>query len=150
MLIVFCIFFKQIVLFISDIGIYSHGALFLKVYSTEFDFSFIDTFTYLIAIILFLSSNNKNYNNDFNKMIGFTSLILLSLGWNIMYMERISYYFYYPFLLYIIPKSDIHNNALLLKKKNAKIIVLVSYFVIYWIVMFSILNAHNTVPYIFA
>lgn len=150
-LLVFIIFFKQIVSFLYSSGIYPHGLLFLQVYSTSFDFSYIDTFTYLFVLFIYFKNSDiiseSIYSRDFYSFLGISSILLLSLGWHIQYMERISYYLFYPFLLYAIPKIYSSENK---KNLNFYVIALIIYFIIYWFVLFVILNVHNTIPYQFA
>ena len=157
-LITFVIFFEGIVMLLYNMGAYEHGKVFLERYSTHFDFSFIDTATYLIAIIAYWLGSNwsntrKGYNHDFYMILGIGSLILLSLGWKVMYLERVSFYLFYPFLLYVVPKILQGGDDSKGKKKtyiSRLVFVLMVYFVLYWVVEFAVFNIHSTVPYKFA
>lgn len=137
------IFFKKIVYFLGGHGIYKHGILFLQTF-TQFDFSYMDTALYLFMLYIFIKGKNNESNYDFFMVMGSESVIVLQLGAFIKFMERVSYYSFYPFLVLTIPKAVINNN-----KINKKRMFLVSFVSIaYWILAFKVLNLFDTVPYI--
>jgi len=128
-------------------GLYKHGILYLQNYS-KLDFSFADTFTYLFVIISLIMNKEtiktKNYNYDFYLAIAMESIILLQLGTFIQYLERISFYCFYPVLFNMLPTVGTSKKGI---SKN--MIIIIVFFIIYWIYTFVILNSHGTIPYKF-
>ena len=159
LLIVFVFSFRNIVVFLYETGIYEHGMTFLEVYSMpDYNFSFIDTTTYLFVLVIYwilCRYDDRSDEKYFEIFLGLGSIILLSMGWSIKYMERISFYLFYPFLLYVIPRvATIGIKKARTKKallyENRFIVILVGYFIIYWFVSFGVMNLHQTIPYEFA
>lgn len=147
--IILVICYKNIIYFLANIGIYKQGILYLQRYS-KFDFSFMDTFSYIFMIFIFIKNKKilkeKNVDFDFFQFLGIESLILLQIGAFIQYAERASFYFFYPFMLYGIPKIATVNE----KNKKIDYILLILFLIAYWFFSFVILRSHNTVPYIMA
>lgn len=143
------IFYKNVIYFLANIGIYKNGIEYLQKYS-KFDFSFIDTFLYLFMIFVFIKNKKilkeKNVDFAFFQFLGIESLILLQFGAFVQYAERFSFYFFYPFILYGIPKIVISNE----QKERIGYLSLILFLIAYWVFMFVILGVHNTVPYVFA
>lgn len=141
------IFHKQIIEFLSSVGIYKHGILYIELFS-KIDFSFIDTFVYLVmlALIIFNKTNliNKKVDYSFYKFLAIEGLIILQLGAFIEYSERVSLYMLYPVLINSVSMIGAKD-----KKSSKYLVMLIAFLILYWIYTFVILNSHNTVPYVF-
>ncbi|MBR3263912.1 EpsG family protein [Candidatus Saccharibacteria bacterium] len=158
LLAVFVLSLESIVTILYETGIYEHGMTFLQVYSTaDYNFNIVDTITYLFTLVIYWIC--RDYDDEsgeryFENLLGIGSIILLSAGWNVKYMERVSLYLFYPFLLYIIPKVIALNSKKTQAKrellhKNKFALMLVGYFILYWFISFGVMNLHQTVPYEF-
>lgn len=144
---IFVFLHKEIIYLLYNTGLYSHGLFYLQRFS-NFDFSFTDTIFYATMLLIYCKNKeiikDKNINYDYYKFLGIESLIVLQLGAFVQYMERVSFYFFYPFIILAIPKISLHKNIL---SKYTSILLIIMVF--YWIYIFVILNSHNTIPYMF-
>lgn len=141
--------YKNIVYLLYNTGIYRHGIQYIYRFR-KLDFSFIDTFLYLFMLIMIVLNKKylieKGINYKFYLFLAIESLILLQLGAFVQYMERVSFYTFYPLLFGGIAMIGTNNNG----KISKNTIVLIIFLLIYWFFIFCVLNIHNTIPYVIA
>lgn len=148
--ILYVINYKFIINWLYSMNIYKHGQLYLQRFNV-FDFSFTDTFVYSFILFMIIKSKKellkKEVNFKFYKFLAIESLIILQLGAFIQYMERVSFYFFYPVLFNCISMIGTKMEKNKISKNEFYLII---FFIVYWIYTFGILNSHNTIPYIFS
>lgn len=137
--------YKNIIYFLVSKNIYSHGGLYLELYS-KLDFSFADLIVYAFMIFMMIINKknilSKKIDYDFYLFMAIEAIIILQLGAFVQYLERLSLYLIYPVIFSVVPNIGDKN-------KIGKIL-LYSFLIIYWIYTFVILNSHNTMPYYFS
>lgn len=138
--------YKYIIYFLYSSGIYKHGILYIYIFS-KLDFSFMDTFLYIFMLVIIVLNKKvliqKGINYNFYIFLAIESLIILQLGAFIQYMERVSFYLFYPLLIGGISKINSLDDKI---SKNTFILLI--FLLIYWFFIFSFLKIHNTIPYV--
>ena len=131
-------------------GIYSHGSVYLA--QRRFDFSFIKTGLYLLVYIV-ISLNKKNMvltkEDEFYRFISLLSVIWLQIGVFITYADRLSWYFFFPVIHVYLPQIAYGKAGKIKKKRGVYTAIIIMAFIVYWIVLYGVINEHNTVPYVF-
>lgn len=142
----FVIFYKNILTFIGESGIYPLALLYLERYSIK-DFSFYQAFINLL-LLLSIVINIRHFKDDKNYYLFLLTLSVINLvissglGYFIQYSQRIMLYIQYILLFCYVPK-------LLLKNRRDFIIIMICIGVLFftWYLYFVFKNVHETVPY---
>lgn len=141
--------YKYIINLLYVTGIYRHGIQYIYRY-TKLDFSFIDTFLYLFMLIMLVLNKKvllqKEVKYKFYLFLAIEGLIVLQLGAFIQYMERVSFYLFYPLLFGGISMIGTNKKGTISRSS----LLLIIFLLIYWFFIFGYLNIHNTVPYVIA
>lgn len=147
------VFYKPILTFIGNFGLYNKVSLYLDKY-TNFDIDFLGTFVNLV--IIFIIMNNKkiiqksNQNYIFVVTLAFCNLFLSFLGAFVTYTQRVAYYLYFILLNNYIPlQFNTFNLDEEETKSNVKIIrfITVIIFLLYWFIVILMNNSGETLPY---
>lgn len=142
----FVVFYKPILTFIGNIGIYPKALWYLNRYNS-FDIDYTRTLlNIVIAFIIFYKREffNKNeINYKFGLLVAVLNVIINFLGTFITYSDRIAYY-----LFYIL----IANYLAVLTKENTKskylAVGILAIFLVYWIIVILVNNGSQTLPYV--
>lgn len=142
--------FYPLLEFLIRSGIYTHGSIYLA--QKRFDFSLIKTSLYLIAYIIIML--NKKYliqsrEDEFYRFISLLSVIWLQAGVFITYADRLSWYLFFPIAQLYLPQIANRRAANTNKQKGIYMAIIILAFLVYWIILYGMINEHSTVPYEF-
>lgn len=141
------LFYKNIIILLSQLGLFSKGNIYLNKYGDTFDFNYLGTLLNLTLIFSIVISKKTIQNNKLEYKFGFflsvLNLIISFLGFFIQYAGRLSYYL--MFLLITMYLSNIYSN----KKKNyLYILIILLVFIVYWLWIYVINNSGETFPFV--
>lgn len=146
-------FYKPILNFISNIGLYNKISLYLDKY-TNFDIDFLGTFVNLMIIFIVIINKKviqkKNQNYIFVITLAFCNLFLSFLGTFVTYTQRVAYYIYFILLNNYIPLQFDSIDSINEKfNDNIKIIrfITIIIFLVYWFIVIFLNNSGETLPY---
>lgn len=136
---------------LSNIGFLSNALKFYTTWGNIHEFNFSNTLFYIVIFLIVdtCSERLKKSINDYNfyRLISILSIILLQLGAAVKFMDRITFYIFYPLIFLIIPKLSF--NKYMNKKEFVLSLFIYFLFVAYWIYWIVFLGYHGTYPFVF-
>lgn len=137
------LFYRNVVTFISNIGLYTKGYIYLQRFGQGININYLGTFINVLLIVL-IAKNKKLFksNYKFGFFISVINLVLSILGFFITYANRLSYYLLFLLLTMYIP--FMFSNK---KRDLPRMIIIILVFFIYWIWVYLVHNSGETFPY---
>lgn len=150
----FVLFFPQIIKIFVNTGIIS-TRYFAYAINTKRGGGFERIILLCMPFIIMTSYGIRGYSglkkevfNELSMFLGFSTILSL-MAFRLTYAVRVAYYF--DIMLAILSPFLMENSKLQFKvqKKHFNSILIISYLLIYWIVVYAIRNSGETVPYMF-
>ena len=137
--------------FLSSISFLKNSLKFYSIWGNIHEFNFSNTIFYIVIFLIVNSTADmlKKCVNDYNyyRLISILSIILIQLGVAVKFMDRITFYVFYPLIFLVIPKLSFKNMS---TKKELLISAFVYLlFIAYWVYWTVYLGYHGTYPFQF-
>ncbi len=137
--------------YLSSISFLKNPLKFYSIWGNIHEFNFSNTIFYIVIFLIVNSTTDmlKKCVNDYNyyRLISILSIILIQLGVAVKFMDRITFYVFYPLIFLVISKLSFKNVN---TKKELLISVFVYLlFIAYWVYWIVYLGYHGTYPFQF-
>ena len=136
---------------LSNISFFNNLTKFYTTWGNIHEFNLSNTLFYLtIFLIITISSERlKKSINDFYfyRLISILSIILIQLGVVVKFMDRITFYIFYPLIFLVMSKLSFRES--MTKKDFFLSIFVYVLFIVYWIYWIIYLGYHGTYPFVF-
>ena len=91
----------------------------------------------------------RSRDDEFYRFIALLSVIWLQAGVIITYADRLSWYLFIPVINLYLPKIAFRESWKIGKKRWLYSVAIILVFIVFWIVLYGVINEHDTVPYMF-